>query len=451
MTTPLLLLLAPALGGCALGDLLSTRIVPAEVAGDADFELYATAPYAWAGSSLAAADLYDVGHVAIAAVAPGQRSRGAEGIVAVCGGALFSRTRRRPVDLEAEALTVIASGRDQALTGVYAGDFDGDGVADLFVADPSWPSTEVGQLYGFPGPLPIGRVDIEDAAWRWRGTRGDLAGFVAIPLGDWDGDGTDDLLVSLDNRRELVFAMGPLDGDGGLRAFPDRVRVDFGDGLAGAVGDLDGDGRLDLALGVPQLDRVYVFLHHPSGPVDADDADVVLIATAGSRFGAGLAVDDLDGDGVDDLAVGAPTSYGDRGSVQVFRGPLVAAVAPDLTVVGTDGGRLGDALLAPGDHDADGVRDLAAFRLDLVRTIVGAEGGVVADGGAWTLLSVGDLQGTRELEDAPALVHWAALDGSLAPDGAAVAADLNGDGRLDVVAGGPATMGAGAVFGWFAR
>src|SRR6266545_3813341 len=94
-----------------------------------------------------------------------------------------------------------------------------------------------------------------------------------------------------------------------------QARAYFGAALAG-VGDVDGDGVPDLGVGEPSQNvagqdnqgRVFVF----SGATGArlrtlGNPDPQALA----RFGFALAgVGDVDGDGVPDLAVGAPVQEG---------------------------------------------------------------------------------------------------------------------------------------------
>jgi hypothetical protein len=91
---------------------------------------------------------------------------------------------------------------------------------------------------------------------------------------------------------------------------------DQGDGFgeAAARGDFDGDGDLDLAIGAPgdrstESGSVFVFRNTPDGLVPwmrLEQSQLGGSEEVGDRFGAALAAGDFDGDGVDDLAVGAP-------------------------------------------------------------------------------------------------------------------------------------------------
>src|SRR6185503_11464809 len=99
----------------------------------------------------------------------------------------------------------------------------------------------------------------------------------------------------------------------GLRLVAEGESQDFGFSVAPA-GDVNGDGIPDLIVGAPSYDgiqdfagRAYLFL----GPFDADrsaaDADATISAvTFGDNLGFSVAgAGDTDGDGFDDLLIGA--------------------------------------------------------------------------------------------------------------------------------------------------
>ena len=137
----------------------------------------------------------------------------------------------------------------------------------------------------------------------------------------------------------------------------------FGHDLTG-MGDLDLAGGPELLVGIPFADlpgrpnigRVQVFDLVTGATVYDVPGD-----NAGDLFGWAVAnVGDADGDGVPDFAVGAPRSDGagpDTGSVRVFAG---ATGMPLYTVQGTAAGDLfGWSIAGIGDSDGDGLGDIA--------------------------------------------------------------------------------------------
>ena len=154
-----------------------------------------------------------------------------------------------------------------------------------------------------------------------------------------------------------------------------------------AAGDFDGDGSEDLAVGVPAEDfigavnagAVHVFYNsHGFLNTAADDeiwhqnSGIQGVAEGGDRFGRAVAAGDFDGDGYDDLVVGAPSEHvgdvSDCGALHVIFGSPSGLTSVDnqLWYQGKDGianlcetsDEFG-AVLAVGNFDGDQFDDLA--------------------------------------------------------------------------------------------
>jgi hypothetical protein len=199
------------------------------------------------------------------------------------------------------------------------GDVDGDGVPDLLVAaraqDVSVNGVQ-GEVFLFSGATGLLLRTLDDPTPQ----AGALFGYAVAGLGDVDGDGVPDVLIgaelqnvggNVSQGQAFVFsgATGLL-----LHTLDDHTPqafADFGLALAG-VGDVNGDGVPDLAVGAPQQ---TVGMNQNQGQAFIfDGSNGLLILTlndpvpkAAAQFGEFLArLGDVNGDGVPDLLVGAP-------------------------------------------------------------------------------------------------------------------------------------------------
>ena len=240
-----------------------------------------------------------------------------------------------------------------------------------------------------------------------------------------------------------------------------RIYEAVGRSVAG-VGDVDGDGVPEVLVGAPFHDeggaeswggQAYVFRGADlaaGGEFTTSDAWVTIVGDHESA-GAGLAVaaaGDLDGDGLADLALGAPFHDADdenlsvkdgRGAVYVFRGATVAAGGSfntsdaDFVRLGPDDGYLtGFEVAGAGDTNGDG-------RDELLVGSPGAGGwGETGAGVSW-LLRFPELSPTEEVPLVP--TSGVELEGEAFMDasGARVAAagDVDGDGLDDILIGAP--------------
>jgi hypothetical protein len=135
-----------------------------------------------------------------------------------------------------------------------------------------------------------------------------------------------------------------------------------------SAGDLNNDGYPDIVAGAPfdntvgqNAGRAFVWF---GGPEMTGQPDLILDDSNGfDYFGFAVAgVGDLDGDGYDDLAVGAPGfdfNGADRGRVYIYRGGFNMDANPDNDFEGEVGGdRFGWSIAGAGDMNRDGRDDM---------------------------------------------------------------------------------------------
>lgn len=245
------------------------------------------------------------------------------------------------------------------------GDWDGDGDADLLVADKiADDGRETSRVFAFEN---VGRGAGAGAArFRALGPLPIEGSYHFAPaLGDLDGDGDADLLLGTWRRGILAFRNDGPDPAGGARwtPLPDAtLTLTRGSNATPALGDVDGDGDLDLVAG--EASGELNFWRNETGagrgwPRFVPVTDRLGDVDAGRRSAPALA--DWDGDGRVDLLVGSEAE-----SVTLWRfGPPAAAGGEEPgPAPGLEGGTaLGEGLpafAAPAvlDFDADGDADL---------------------------------------------------------------------------------------------
>ena len=424
-------------------------------------------------------DVADMGHpkIYLPDVRPGELrpdGDGANDVATFTAG--FSREvdwRLRITDAGGVAWRTIA-GTGTALEATW----DGASVAGVPVpiGRYRWTLTAERSTTGHPATPATGIVDVVAPVARG------CAGCAALaPGADFDGDGFGDLAIGvpgddLDEVRD-AGSVNVLSGSStGLSAAGDQLWTVDDDGVAGiaragdgfgsalAAGDFDGDGYDDLAVGSPgalgggvaRAGAVNVFFGGGDGLANLGDVriDRGEDAATGAAFGAALTAGDFDGDGYDDLAIGAPGADGAAGAAVVLYGASVglgqaetwSQDAPGVRGRAEALDRFGAALTA-GDLDGDGRDDLVAG--------AHGEGVGLAPGAGRVHVLFGSGSGLNAIDDQRWSLNNVGVDPERAESGdafgfALATGDVNGDGTADLAVGAPGETllgraGAGAI------
>ncbi|MEN8008221.1 MAG: FlgD immunoglobulin-like domain containing protein [Candidatus Krumholzibacteriota bacterium] len=286
---------------------------------------------------------------------------------------------------------------------------------------------------GIAGAVPF----VQQRTWSGE-VVGDQFGYAVSPAGDINGDGMEDLLVGANVNDLFIQSGGRVYVFLGGQIYPDLPSFGFsgsvergyvGGALAGGA-DLNADGYDDWAAGAPgpgpddiHPGRVYVFF----GGADPDSVPDLILdgGVPGGQFGAALClVPDLDGDGYGDLVVGSPRA-GD-GLVSIFRGgPGGPAAVPSVDLHPRPGDRrFGKSLAFVPDRDGDQRDEL----------LVGAPRSSQAATWAGAVLL---FEGTANLDTVPDLVLLGENAGDEFGFSLGAGSDTDGDGFTDILVGAP--------------
>jgi len=225
------------------------------------------------------------------------------------------------------------------------GDMNGDGLADLAIGSQvaDFHGNDAGCVYLQAGPL-LGTQSMADAAARLGGSGADeRAGSALSAAGDADGDGYTDLWIAAARTDTngtdagtvyLVQGQATLAGLGTDLELAASVHVfgaEGGDLLGSSLdgtGDVNGDGSPDLIVGASHAGdagegAAYVFLGPLWGALDAGDADAHLMGVANNdRVGSSVAFAPGSGTHGAALLVGATgvdMGGGDAGATYLIR------------------------------------------------------------------------------------------------------------------------------------
>ncbi|MCP4697918.1 MAG: hypothetical protein GY862_13860 [Gammaproteobacteria bacterium] len=368
-------------------------------------------------------------------------------------------------------------------TSLAAGDFNGDGTADLAMGAPDENSRRgientgaVSVYFGgsaFPSLAEAsvdggGNVTAPDGSTEgmaFYGTQAEEHVGELLEAGDLNGDKIDDLVIVTQHNRDyeknriyIVFGKSDLSGNMDPTDADVTLQRDMMHISDLAIGDVNSDGINDLVLsdhlsfgiGRTILGMVYVVFGKTTWNTAIDlgsEADATISRNSGAELfeAEGVAVGDINGDGIDDLIMGASKESNEAlgmdamGRIYVYYGrtafPAVIEAASDMDVV-IQGSRNKEQMgetLAVGDVNDDNIGDLLiggpqAWQEDVTGTTGYGKIDVVF--GSASLGSSLDL-----LDDADISLTMAEGTLGIYPGTALLAADINGDNIDDIVVG----------------
>ncbi len=395
-----------------------------------------------------------------------------------------------------------------------AGDVNGDGIDDLLIgapyADPNGNNgagttyvvfgKNVSEVGAFTAEIELASLDGTNGFKILGEAANDNAGRIVNAVGDVNGDGISDILISAPNSdlngnnagtTYVVFGknvseagafaaeleLSGLDGTNGFKIFGEAANDKSGESASGA-GDVNGDGIDDLLIGSKYAysngnyyaGTTYVVFGKNTSEEGAFAAEVLLSSLDGTNgfkiFGESAydnsgrsvsAAGDVNSDGIDDILIGAPNAKDYSGASYVVFGKNVSQVGAftsevelssldgtnGFSIIGADYGYFGRSVSAAGDINGDGIDDVligapyaspVGISTGAVYVVFGSDTGFEEN----VLLS--NLDGTNGFE----------LFGEDASDniGFAISAagDVNGDGSDDLLIGADDNGPNGSVY-----
>ncbi|MCB9759877.1 MAG: FG-GAP repeat protein [Alphaproteobacteria bacterium] len=282
-------------------------------------------------------------------------------------------------------LTINGAGFRQGVGAALStrGDVDSDGRADLAVGMPYGDrrETDCGQVSIVHGPI-TENPSTSSGIQLYGISEGQNVGVTFTHDLDANGDGYSDLLVgqpeieSGDYRGRVEIAFGPIREDSSLGVASTWSGGDGYIGLGAAVasaGDVNGDGYDDILAGAPRTlgsnwtqtysGKVYLVHGGADGPDDLDEDGVIFSGEGGTEAGRALSsAGDFNGDGYDDILIGAPGDGDDLGGAYLIYGPVSVnrdLEDADLILRAEEAHHLAGASVCGGyDLNGDGYDDL---------------------------------------------------------------------------------------------
>ncbi len=230
---------------------------------------------------------------------------------------------------------------DKSRRGVLWADIDGDGLADLLVAEP-----ENGQISVF--------LQQKDGSLATPKTYPTLAGVTDLAVADWDSNGKPEIFLLSGDEKQV-----------GVTRFDERQRLPFptliplaGKPLVFAVGKLQPNAKPSLAVIVDEDGRRSLVTRSAEGTMKTQKLDESFKATPTT-----MAFHDADQDGLMDLVILMPYE-----KVKILR-QMPGKDFEEIDVA-PPGGQIEQPWLSAADIDGDGKPELLLTQKNFLRAVV---------------------------------------------------------------------------------
>ena len=364
---------------------------------------------------------------------------------------------------------VNGDGFDDVIVGAQGGDDGGGGAGEAYVI--------FGKASGFT-TIDLASLAVADGFIIQGHLSGDNAGRSVAAAGDVNGDGFGDLIVGAPYNDSGGISAGAayvIFGKAGVFGTVDLSLLTLADGFiiqgdvasdqagrfVSSAGDINGDGYDDVIVGARYGDdggadagKAYVIFGKASGFANIDlsvlalsDGFVIRGDAAGDWAGWSVSsAGDVNGDGIDDLVVGA--IYGDDGGADAGEAYVIFGKASGFTNIDLTGLAAVDGFIIQGDFAGDtaGVAVSSAGDVNgdgyddiIVGARFGDDGGIDA-GEAYVIFGKASAFSTIDLTSlaaAAGFIIQGDAAGDLAGGGVSSAGDVNGDGFDDLIVGAP--------------
>lgn len=257
------------------------------------------------------------------------------------------------------------------------------------------------------------------------------AGYSISALGDANGDGFDDFIVTNGSHTGNLYKFygsSTLYASTNIGAVATTTSIagvsgNTSDAVVSGIGDFNGDGIVDYIVGLPNADS---YLSSTGNAFIIDGSNPLMKVSFGSGLPVGAeagysvsGIGDFNNDGYADVLIGAPGTnkiYYMMGS----GGAWPASIPPSLTDTGITGSQFGQTITALGDFNGDGYADFAV-------------GGPNASGGNGY---VKIYQGGKGIPAGDIIGQINGLSGDGFGTEVSSIGDFNGDGKTDLMVAG---------------